>query len=104
MRISLILGKKVKKLDNWSSIGLRATESHDVKIENVFVTDAHSAVFSANSPYADEEDLPEIGRVSFYISMGPLHLGGILGITEAMLDELIELGQTKRPFLDPSIA
>ncbi len=103
LRIFLIPGEKVKKLDNWSSIGLRATESHDVKVENVFVPEAYSAVFTANSPNAEEETAPDIGRVSFYTSMGPLHLGVILGITRAMLDELLELGQTKRPFLDPSI-
>ena len=103
LRIFLIPGNEVKKLDNWSSIGLRATESHDVKVENIFVPDPYSAVFTANSPHSEEEGVSTIGRVSFYTSMGPLHLGVILGITRAMLDELIQLGQTKRPFLEPSI-
>ena len=103
LRIFLIPGNEVKKLDNWSSIGLRATESHDVKVENIFVSDPYSAVFTAKSPHLEEQGVPRIGRVSFYTSMGPLHLGVILGITRAMLDELIQLGQTKRPFLEPSI-
>ena len=63
----------------------------------------HSAIFSANSPHAYELDSPEIRKISFYSTMGPLHLGVILGITRAMLDELVEHAQTKRPFLNPSI-
>ena len=103
LRIFLIPGEKVEIHDNWSSIGLRATDSHDITIENIFVPEAYSAIFTANSPYAEAEGTPEIGRVSFYTSMGPLHLGVVLGITRGMLNDLIELAQTKRPFLDPSI-
>jgi alkylation response protein AidB-like acyl-CoA dehydrogenase len=103
LRLLLIPGDQVELQDNWKSIGLRSTESNDVKIENIFVPEEHSAIFSANSPHAYELDIPEIRKISFYSTMGPLHLGVILGITRAMLDELVEHAQTKHPFLNPSI-
>jgi alkylation response protein AidB-like acyl-CoA dehydrogenase len=104
LRLFLVPGEQVKPIDNWNSLGLRATQSHDVEIDGVFVADDYSAPFSHTSPVAhDIAEMPRLRRLSFYTSMGPTHLGVILGLARAMLDELIELAQTKRPFLNPMI-
>lgn len=103
LRMFLVPATEVKIMNNWSSIGLRSTDSHDIEIDNIYVSEEYSAVFTANSPHAEELGVPLIRRLSFYTSMGPLHLGVVLGLARAMLDDLVELAQTKRPFLNPSI-
>jgi len=104
LRLFLVPGGQVKAIDNWDSLGLRSTKSHDIEIDDVFVAEDYSAPFTHNSPVAYEKgDIPRLRRLSFYTLMGPFHLGVILGIVRAMLDDLVELAQTKRPFLNPTV-
>jgi indole-3-acetate monooxygenase len=97
VRFVFLPASDVKILDTWDSIGLRSTESHDVTIENKLVSENWSVPYSKTN-----DDGPRIGRLPHFLATGPFHLGVVLGIARGILDEIIALAQTKRPFLNPS--
>ncbi len=98
IRLCVIPGDEVEVLDNWQTIGLRSTESHDVLIKDVFVPADHTAPMLGSMP----ADGPRIRQHSFYTSMGPMHMGVVLGIVKGMLNDLVEIAQTKKPFINPN--
>lgn len=96
VRLCLIPAKEVKVLDNWQALGLRSTASHDIQIKDLFVPEEHTAPMLGSMP----AEGPRIRQHSFYTTMGPMHLGVVLGIVKGMLEDLVEIAQSKRPFLN----
>jgi indole-3-acetate monooxygenase len=81
-------------IDNWDTVGLRATGSHDVELADVFVP-AHRAISIELSEPARDGALfrfPVIGL--FSIGMAAC----ALGLARAAIDELLDLARTKTPF------
>jgi alkylation response protein AidB-like acyl-CoA dehydrogenase len=98
MMLAVLPASEVATLDTWYSIGLRATESHDVEIKDRFVPAERTAPW-----LRVHESGPRIGRLPIFLAVGPFHLGVVLGIARGMIDELVSLSATKRPFLNPLI-
>lgn len=98
VRLVLLPWAQVKQHDNWDSLGLRATESHDVSVDDVFVPDARTAPWTKL-----RAEGPRIGRLPLLVALTPFHLGVVLGIARGMLDDLVDLVQGKRPFVNPAI-
>lgn len=98
MRLVLLPWAQVKQHDNWDSLGLRATESHDVSVDDVFVPDARTAPWTKLS-----SDGPRIGRLPLILAVAPFHLGVVLGIARGMIDDLVDLAHGRRAIVNPAI-
>ena len=96
--LSAVPAADVEVLDTWYSMGLRSTESHDIKLDNYFVSSKNTAFCSTFDKGAGP-----IGRIPIYSALGTFHLGVLLGIARGMLDELTESAKTKRPMLTPKV-
>lgn len=84
-------------LDNWRVLGMRGTDSCDVEIDDIFVPEAMSwklhhmhCVYEIPAKY-----LPLRVVLSFP------HCAVALGIARGAIDDMIELGKTKRASMDP---
>jgi alkylation response protein AidB-like acyl-CoA dehydrogenase len=78
-------------VDAWDVAGLRATGSHEVEVEDVFVPEARTCGFR------DPPRLPErLFRVC-QENVAPALAAVPLGIARAALDDLIDLAQVKTP-------
>ena len=96
--LSAVPSADVEVLDTWHSMGLRATESHDIRFDKYFVPDRMTAYASSFDTAAGP-----IGRIPIYSALGTFHLGVLLGIARGMLDELAASSKLKRPMLSPKI-
>jgi len=77
-------------IDTWHVGGLRGTGSHDVVVENINVDEA--LTFSPFTPGQIEEP---IGKVPVVCNMAAGHAAICLGICQASIDAVAELGRTK---------
>src|SRR4029453_1897200 len=87
--------EKAEIIDNWDTLGMRGTGSHDVNVDDIFVPAERAVPF---------KPLERPGRAS----RGSLHLLTIwhsvpcnaipaLGIAQASIDEFAELATKKTP-------
>ena len=76
-------------LDTWSATGLRATTSHDVTVDDLFVPEEHSFAWS--------EGPKQPGPLYPVRFMLTTHAAHALGIARAAIDGLLELAERKRP-------
>jgi alkylation response protein AidB-like acyl-CoA dehydrogenase len=83
-------------IDTWNVMGMRATGSDSIAIEDMFVREEHTAV----------RDVPELRRIkrtlylySFYGLYGIAFAAVGLGLARAFLDEFVKLSHTKQPRL-----
>jgi alkylation response protein AidB-like acyl-CoA dehydrogenase len=79
----------VKVLDNWRTLGMRATGSNDILLQNVFVPDA--AVGARRTPGKWEPLFHVIYSVAF-----PLVYSAYLGVAEAARDIAVGLAGRRR--------
>jgi indole-3-acetate monooxygenase len=77
-------------VDTWSFGGLRGTGSHDVVMDNVFVPAEQTC--SLLDP--DQLDRPR-SRMPFFATMAAECAAICLGIAQAAIDTLLELGASK---------
>ncbi|MFM9556942.1 MULTISPECIES: acyl-CoA dehydrogenase family protein [Streptomyces] len=97
MRVALIRPEQVTFLDTWDAVGLRATQSTDFTMDDVFVPERFTGpLMGANNIPAPFYDLP-------YSPTGASHDAVILGCLQGALDDLAELAATKRPAFDPRV-
>jgi alkylation response protein AidB-like acyl-CoA dehydrogenase len=97
MRIALVRPEQVTFLDTWDAVGLRATQSTDFTMDDVFVPERFTGpMFGDNNIPAPFYELP-------YSPTGASHDAVVLGCLEGALDDLAELAATKRPAFDPRV-
>lgn len=89
-------------VDNWNTLGMRGTGSHDVRVEGIFVPERRVAVFG---PIAEARNRAYRNPLN---SMGAIWLGIAsmgavgLGIAQAAYDAFLEVCRTKTPNYSPS--
>jgi alkylation response protein AidB-like acyl-CoA dehydrogenase len=81
---------RYKLLDTWHVGGLRGTGSNDVKIKDLVVKKEQTI-----SPFGESLLDRPIGRIPIACTMSAGHASVCLGITQAALDSVIELGKSK---------
>ena len=83
----------VEVLDTWHALGLRSTESHDIRFNDYFVPEGrtgYGSVLNKNSG--------PLGQIALGSALGTFHVGVVLGIARGMLDEL-SVGSRQRKTL-----
>ncbi|WP_367325040.1 acyl-CoA dehydrogenase family protein [Streptomyces sp. HUAS ZL42] len=97
MRVALIRPEQVTFLDTWDAVGLRATQSTDFTMDDVFVPEHFTGpLMGGNNIPAPFYDLP-------YTATGASHDAVIIGCLEGALGDLAELAATKRPAFNPGV-
>jgi alkylation response protein AidB-like acyl-CoA dehydrogenase len=97
MRVALIRPEQVTFLDTWDAVGLRATQSTDFTMDDVFVPERFTGpLMGENNIPAPFYDLP-------YTATGASHDAVIIGCLEGALEDLAELAATKRPAFNPRV-
>jgi indole-3-acetate monooxygenase len=97
IRVALIRPDQVTFLDTWKAVGLRATQSNDFTMDDVFVPEHHTGpLFGHNNIPAPIYDLP-------YSPTGASHDAVILGALKGALGDLAELAASKRPAFNPKV-
>lgn len=78
-------------VDNWDVLGLRASSSHDYRVDGVFVADTHT--------YDPVDGAPRRGGAMFDIGLAYLatlqHAGWALGVCKRLLEEIRHLAAAK---------
>jgi alkylation response protein AidB-like acyl-CoA dehydrogenase len=87
----------IEILDTWHAMGLRATESHDIRLDNYFVPEERTAYASVLQP-----DSGPLGQIALNAALGTFHLGVVLGIARGMLDELAASSKLRKPVYTPT--
>ncbi len=97
MRVALIRPEQVTFLDTWDAVGLRATQSTDFTMDDVFVPEHFTG------PLTGDNNIPAPFYGLPYTATGASHDAVILGCLEGALDDLAELAATKRPAFNPRV-
>ena len=93
--ITFFRASEAEILDNWHTLGMRGTGSHDVRVDNVFVPASRCFVLSPVDRPASAFKGP-LYRFGFWMAPAPIATV-CLGIARAALDDLIELAKRKTP-------
>ncbi|MFF7311746.1 acyl-CoA dehydrogenase family protein [Streptomyces sp. NPDC008137] len=97
LRIALLRPGQVTFLDTWDAVGLRATQSTDFTMDDVFVPERFTGPLTGgNNIPAPFYDLP-------YTATGASHDAVVIGCLEGALGDLAELAATKRPAFNPGV-
>ncbi len=88
-RIVVFPREQARIIDTWHATGLRATCSHDVAVDGIFVPEDHTLWWS-DGP----KDPAPLYAVRFMITT---HAAHALGIARAAIDALLRLSEHKRP-------
>lgn len=95
--MALIPGDQVEFLDTWHTLGMRGTDSCDVRVKDVFVP--HNETFdllTAKSCF----DTPA-GRVPLRVALSFTHCALALGIAEGALDDIVQVAVSKSASMNP---
>ena len=81
-------------IDNWDTLGMRGTGSHDVDIRDVFVPESHTAPLVPLETAGSAAYSGPMHRLTFW---PPVAINGVpaLGIAQAAIDDFIELAASK---------
>lgn len=95
--MAMMPAEKVEFLDTWRTLGMRGSDSCDVKVTDVFVPaamtfDLLNAATCFDTPPA---------RLPLRVALSFSHCALALGIGQGALDDLIELAKTKRASMNP---
>jgi alkylation response protein AidB-like acyl-CoA dehydrogenase len=96
MKLAMVPTEQAQFLDTWDSVGLRATNSNDFVLRDVFVPEHHTGEFFG----AAGVDTPMF-RLPTRLALGPTHVAVVLGVAQGALDDVRELAKTKRPAFKP---
>ncbi|MFF9039074.1 acyl-CoA dehydrogenase family protein [Streptomyces sp. NPDC014892] len=95
MRVALLRPEQATFLDTWDAVGLRATQSTDFTMDDVFVPERFTGpLMGDNHIPAPFYDLP-------YTATGASHDAVVIGCLDGALGDLAELAAVKRPAFDP---
>jgi len=97
LRLALLAAEQLELVDTWSTMGLRGTASHDVRVNRAECDDAYTCHF-ASTPPGDEPILRIPAR-----DLGGLFVAAVaVGNAAAALDDTIALALAgKRPAFSP---
>jgi alkylation response protein AidB-like acyl-CoA dehydrogenase len=96
MKMVMVPADQATWLDTWDSVGLRATNSNDFVLNEVFVPEHHASEFFGPAGV----DSPMF-RIPIRLGLAPTHVAVVLGIARGALDDVRELAKTKRPAFNP---
>ena len=83
-------------IDNWDTLGLRATGSHDLLLNEVFVPDQRTAILGGPWDHPASQCSGPLYRLKIWLD--PLRIGvTALGIARAALDKAVALTASKAP-------
>jgi indole-3-acetate monooxygenase len=93
--VLFVPSSEVKFVENWNTLGMRGTGSHDFQVADTFVPESH--VWRIG-PYAPVNPLftDPLSRMGIWW-LSPLVASVSLGIARTAIDDLIELAQMKTP-------
>jgi alkylation response protein AidB-like acyl-CoA dehydrogenase len=86
-------------LDNWYTLGMRGTDSCDVVIRDVFVP--AEMTFNLHDMHC-VYDVPA-ARLPLRVTLSFPHCAVATGLAEGAIDDLVELGKTKRASMNPNV-
>ena len=97
IRVAVVRPEEIAFLDTWDAVGLRATQSDDFTMDEVFVPEHRTGpLFGDNNIPAPFYNLP-------YPPSGGSHDAVVIGVLQGALDDLAELAAVKRPMFNPRI-
>ena len=98
MVVVMVPAAQAEFLDTWHVLGLRATDSRDFVIRDVFVPDSMTTnIFTATNCF----DLGA-GRLPLRVALALGHAAVAIGIAEGALEDIAELAKTKRAAMNPT--
>lgn len=86
---------ETKTVDNWDTLGMRGTGSHDVEVEDVFVPSERAVVFEPLGEPSTAHSGP-LHRLTIWHSIG-CDAVPALGIAQAAIDDFLELAGNRTP-------
>jgi alkylation response protein AidB-like acyl-CoA dehydrogenase len=95
MVLALFPAADVEIVDNWNTLGLRGTGSHDYRVQDVFAPERRVAVFAPFDHPGTAYKGP-LYRMGFWLDAIRIAITA-LGIARAALDAFVELAQAKTP-------
>lgn len=98
--LALMPASEVEFLDNWHVIGMRGTDSCDVRVKDVFVP--RSRTFSLLAP-STCFDTP-VARLPLRVALSFPHCALALGIAQGAIEDVVALAKTKRHAMTPAVA
>jgi len=90
MRLVFVNRAEFEIIDTWHVGGMRGTGSHDVAVDDCFVTEAHT--FSPMDPSNIDEP---IGRVPIISTLAAGLSAQLLGVAQAAVETVVSIGRTK---------
>ncbi len=88
--LTVIPAHEYEIIENWNTMGMCGTGSHDVNVLDVFVPSARAVPFGPLSEPSSAYDTP-LSRLAIWVTVG-CHASVALGIAQAAIDDLTELG------------
>jgi alkylation response protein AidB-like acyl-CoA dehydrogenase len=95
--IAMMPASKVEFLDTWHVIGMRGTDSCDVRVKDVFVPKVMTFDLLAPSTCYDTP----AARLPLRVALSLPHCALALGMGQGALDDILELAKTKRASMNP---
>ncbi len=96
-RLAVVPIAEIEVLDTWHVFGLRATGSHDVAVNDLFVPEERTAAVSLGGPGGTEP-----GAIPMFTLFGLALAPVALGAARRAIDELLALAQGKTPMMAAS--
>jgi alkylation response protein AidB-like acyl-CoA dehydrogenase len=82
-------------IDNWETLGMRGTGSHDVRVENIFVPESHAVPFVPMETPSSAYSGP-LHRTTVWPSVA-INAVSAIGIAQAAIEAFIDLADIKTP-------
>ena len=96
--IAILPADKAQMLDTWYVMGMKGTDSCDIKFDEVFVPADHANnIFTAKNFF----DL-SIGSLPLRVILSMGHVSVALGIAQGAMDDIVELSRTKSASMNPN--
>ncbi len=100
--LTAIPAHECRIVENWDTLGMCGTGSHDVDVEDVFVPASRAVPFGPLEHPSPSYDNP-LSRLAMWTTVGA-HASVALGIARAAIDELIRLGAKVPAYTENAIA
>ncbi|HEY0958888.1 MAG TPA: acyl-CoA dehydrogenase family protein [Novosphingobium sp.] len=95
--MALLPANQVEFLDTWHTLGMRGTDSCDVRVKDVFVPENETFdLLTAETCF----DTPA-GRLPLRVSLSFTHCALALGIAEGSLDDVVKIAMSKSASMNP---